>query len=161
MCLAQGPQRSNAGEARTPFLPCNAAFVCDVDQTLHCLLTEWFVCWIWFFTSQSTIFQLCRDRSPWVEPVLSKDTYRIKLLTYRIVLSGLQIRDRFLKIIFLFLNQNICCGYSKEPSQWDAILGAQTILIWTYGSMEQDKQIWKNDKYHSTPLKLEMGSFYW
>ena len=21
------------------------------------------------------------------------------------------------KIIFLFLNQNICCGYSKEPSQ--------------------------------------------
>ena len=23
------------------------------------------------------------------------------------------------KIIFLFLNQNICCGYSKEPSQWD------------------------------------------
>ena len=22
-------------------------------------------------------------------------------------------------IIFFFLNQNICCGYSKEPSQWD------------------------------------------
>ena len=21
--------------------------------------------------------------------------------------------------IFLFINQNICCGYSKEPSQWD------------------------------------------
>ena len=21
--------------------------------------------------------------------------------------------------IFLFLNQNICCAYSKEPSQWD------------------------------------------
>ena len=52
------------------------------------------------------------------------------------------------KIIFLFLNQNICCGYSKEPSHWDGsyehpkhmfkmmgkeiILGAQTILIWTY-----------------------------
>ena len=26
-----------------------------------------------FFTSQSTISQLCRDRSSWVEPVLSKD----------------------------------------------------------------------------------------
>ena len=25
----------------------------------------------------------------------------------------------YLKIIFLFLNQNRCCGYSKEPSQWD------------------------------------------
>ena len=23
------------------------------------------------------------------------------------------------KIIFLILNQNICCGYSKEPSRWD------------------------------------------
>ena len=23
-------------------------------------------------------------------------------------------------LIFLFLNQNICCGYSKEPSQWDS-----------------------------------------
>ena len=22
-------------------------------------------------------------------------------------------------LIFLFLNQNICCRYSKEPSQWD------------------------------------------
>ena len=32
-----------------------------------------FVCLIRFFTSQSTIFQLCRSRSSWVEPVLSKD----------------------------------------------------------------------------------------
>ena len=23
------------------------------------------------------------------------------------------------EFFFLFLNQNICCGYSKEPSQWD------------------------------------------
>ena len=29
-----------------------------------------FVHVIWFFTSQSTIFQLCRDGSSWVEPVL-------------------------------------------------------------------------------------------
>ena len=32
-----------------------------------------FVCLIWFFTSQSTIFQVCWDGSSWVEPVLSKD----------------------------------------------------------------------------------------
>ena len=31
------------------------------------------VCLISFFTSQSTIFQLSRDGSSWVEPVLSKD----------------------------------------------------------------------------------------
>ena len=30
-----------------------------------------------FFTSQSTIFQLCWDGSSWVEPVLSKDYIRL------------------------------------------------------------------------------------
>ena len=35
-------------------------------------------------------------------------------------LSGLQIRVRNWKWFFLFLNQNICCGYSKELSQWDS-----------------------------------------
>ena len=48
------------------------------------------------------------------------------------------------KIIFLFFNQNICCGYSKEPSQWDGsfehpkhmliIMGKKifTILRWKF-----------------------------
>ena len=30
------------------------------------------ICLIWFFTSQSTIFQLCPDGSSWVEPVFTK-----------------------------------------------------------------------------------------
>ena len=33
--------------------------------------------------------------------------------------SGPELRVRNRKLFFLFLNQNICCGYSKEPSQWD------------------------------------------
>ena len=33
--------------------------------------------------------------------------------------SRLQLRVRNKNLFFLFLNQNICCGYSKEPSQWD------------------------------------------
>ena len=33
------------------------------------------------------------------------------------VTTGLQIRVRVRKLFFLFLSQNICCGYSKEPSQ--------------------------------------------
>ena len=37
------------------------------------LLPICFVLFVRFFTSQSTIFQLCRDGSFWVEPVLSKD----------------------------------------------------------------------------------------
>ena len=62
-------------------------------------------------------------------------------------IAGLQIRVGTGKWFFLLLNQNICCGYSKETSQWDgsfehplnlmgkeinAILCAQTILIWTH-----------------------------
>ena len=30
-------------------------------------------CLFWFFTAQSTIFQLCRDGFSWVEPALSRD----------------------------------------------------------------------------------------
>ena len=33
------------------------------------------------------------------------------------VVTGLQIRVRIGKLFSLFLIQNICCGYSKEPSQ--------------------------------------------
>ena len=31
--------------------------------------------------------------------------------------AGLKIRVRNENLFFLFLNQNICCGFSKEPSQ--------------------------------------------
>ena len=41
-----------------------------------------------------------------------------------------QIRVRNWKLIYLFHNQNICCGYSKEPSWWD-------------GSFEHPKHIFK------------------
>ena len=66
--------------------------------------------------------------------------------------AGLQIRVHNWKLFFLFLNQNICCGYSKEPSQWDGsfehpkhmlkmmdkkeiitILHSKIMLNWTYG----------------------------
>ena len=68
-----------------------------------------------------------------------------------ICLTGLQIRVRNEKLFFLFLNQNIWCGYSKEPSHWDgsfehpkhmfklmdkkiiAILRWQILLNWPYG----------------------------
>ena len=36
------------------------------------------------------------------------------------LLSGPLVKSVYQKTILLFLNQNICCGYSKEePSQWD------------------------------------------
>ena len=42
----------------------------------------------------------------------------VAMLTYTAVLeAGLQIRMRIGKLFSLFLIQNICCGYTKEPSQ--------------------------------------------
>ena len=45
--------------------------------------------------------------------------HKIQILQARIhePLSSLQIRVCNQKLILLFLNQNICCGYSKEPFQ--------------------------------------------
>ena len=39
------------------------------------------------------------------------------ILLLLLKLSGLQIRVSIGKSFSLFLSQNICCGYSKEPSQ--------------------------------------------
>ena len=36
-----------------------------------------------------------------------------------ILRPGLKLWVCTKKLFFLFLNQNICCGYSKEPCQWD------------------------------------------
>ena len=45
---------------------------------------------------------------PLQEPILITDTG---------LYTGFQLRESNRKIIFLFLVQNISCGYSKEPSQ--------------------------------------------
>ena len=57
---------------------------------------------------------------------------------------GLKLRLPNEKLFFFFLNQIICCGYSKEPSQWDGsfehpkhllkLIGKKifTILPWNF-----------------------------
>ena len=77
------------------------------------------------------------------------------------------IRVRTKQIFFLFLNQNICCGYSKEPSQWDGsfehpkhmlklmdkkiftILHSKNMFIWTYGFFKLNPFL-TNGIYHKT-----------
>ena len=43
--------------------------------------------------------------------------YYERITTIQAVPLGLQIRGHDWKLNFLFLNQNICCGYSKERSR--------------------------------------------
>ena len=50
------------------------------------------------------------------------NVYRIR----KSYVTELQIRVCIGKLFSLFLIQNICCGYSKEPSQFK-----KKILIWT------------------------------
>ena len=44
-----------------------------------------------------------------------EQTYKKVLIS--IIIEGPLVKSVYQKIIFLFLNQNICCGHSKEPSQ--------------------------------------------
>ena len=55
----------------------------------------------------------------WNLPVEDLDNSIVVVITYfgEESTSGLKLRVQTKKIIFLFLIQNICCGYSKEPSQ--------------------------------------------
>ena len=73
--------------------------------------------------------------------------------------TGPQIRVRNWKLFFLLLNKNICCGCSKEPSQWDgsfehprhmfklmdreiiAILHWKTLLNWPYAVTHMDPEV--------------------
>ena len=57
-----------------------------------------------------------------------------------------QIRVKYWKLFFLFLNQNIGCGYSKEQSQWDGsfehpgFYRTQYPASYTYKSLGRTRQ---------------------
>ena len=99
--------------------------------------------------------------------------------TYCSNIACLQRRVHTGKSFFLFLNQNICCGSSKEPSHWDcsvehpkhmfklmgkeinAILGAQHILIWTYKFSASHKSCYfPSDSFHLDP-HMATGIYHW
>ena len=42
-----------------------------------------------------------------------------KTLAWGFGMAPHRLRILVWQLFFLFLTQNICCGYSKEPSQWD------------------------------------------
>ena len=62
--------------------------------------------------TRKTVFFLCRG--PYVAFQFGSILVSLPLGTLE---TGLQIRVHIGKLFSLFLIQNICCGYSKEPSQ--------------------------------------------
>ena len=78
-----------------------------------------------FWSESSSISMLCvwEQQRPWCDwtNVLAHLSLSCSLVAIGTKTSwtgsGFQIRVRTGKLFFLFLNQNICCGYSKEPSQ--------------------------------------------
>ena len=81
----------------------------------------------WFYNTHNTIYNVRTQLNSLSELTLLypnmfwlKYTKIIATLCFKLLQkSWLQLRARNRKMIFLFLNQNICCGYSKEPSHWD------------------------------------------
>ena len=55
----------------------------------------------------------------YAHPALDSASLKIIPRTITVTYPGLKLRVHNEKLIFLFLNQNICCGYSKELSQWE------------------------------------------
>ena len=76
-----------------------------------------------FFLRQflSSLLLKCNNHIKYILPHAEKSN---------IIQSGPKIIVRNWKLFFLCLNQNICCGYSKEPSRWD-------------GSFEHPKRMFK------------------
>ena len=75
--------------------------LCGSFSQCHRFVCSW---WLWYFLIILTIFDNC---------------YIHGIYSYSQALLKLKLRVRINRLIFLLFNQNICCGYSKEPSQWD------------------------------------------
>ena len=73
--------------------------------------------------------------------------------------QGLQIRVRNLKSDFLSLNKNICCWYSKEPSQCDGSFEHPKHMLQLMGKKNitilLDTNVLLNRAYIKNPKKRE------
>ena len=57
-----------------------------------------------------------KQEDPWVLDS-SPESWLMRRRCVSQNITGLQKKVRTGKLFFLFLNQDICCGYSEEPSQ--------------------------------------------
>ena len=79
----------------------------------------------------SAIDSIYQDQENCLKHFFSGYPFLIRFEIFCFPDTGLQIRVCNLKLFFFqFLNQNICCGYTKEPAHWD-------------GSFEHPKHMFK------------------
>ena len=83
-----------------------------VDPDKCCRMRQF----IWAFPACQSI---CLSLSV-IQCVMINEAYMYNLFIQQD--TGPQIRVCDWKLFFLFLNQNICCWYSKEPSRWEGSL---------------------------------------
>ena len=73
--------------------------------------------WLFVYICLIQIFQKARKLVKfYILCLLSRAKAFIHLWSLNDPNAGLQLRLHIQKLFFLFLNQNVCCGYSKEPS---------------------------------------------
>ena len=104
---------------------------------------------IWFFTSQSTNFQLRRDGSSWVEPVLSKDKWVLLKDTTQWRRWGLNLKHSITEPLCSYLKRdnykNRTCVYCYTQV---ATAACVMLTIWNLISISINKLL----EIHSRPL---------
>ena len=115
-CVPSDDHWNNICIDPTQYAPLVAYCVCRV----HKMLQRSILCMqgTQYATKRSILCRGAFCGPTYVEP--QNAPYTICSLEVHIVypaFCGPTVRTK--KLIFLFLNQSMCCGYSKEPSQWD------------------------------------------
>ena len=72
------------------------------------------ICWCYYGVKISPVQALWTTTWNRWKYFRRKSSIKYRKLVYRTL-----VKSAHKKMISLFLNQNICCGYSKEPSHWD------------------------------------------
>ena len=62
-----------------------------------------------------------------------KCDFKVILMSYDIKIQALFLTVPINKLVFLLLNRNICCVYSKEPSQETVLLRTHNLYVKTDG----------------------------
>ena len=94
-----------------------------------------FSCSIWPFVYWNSLNSYFNEqwRHRWNAAECSSTSGSVPITKIKIqfseAITGPQIRVKNWKLFFIFLNQNICCGYSKELSLWECSFECPALMF--------------------------------